>query len=100
MWNYRVIRFQDKDTEDVTYGLYETFYNDQGDICAHAERPEIVGETLQEIGDCLKMMQTDYNKHRRDPLLVLDGNNIQFAEMSDYDDVRKNNTIPFNLDNL
>lgn len=94
MWNYRVIRFQDKDSDDVTYGLYETFYNDDGDIFAHAERPEIVGETLQEIGDTLRMMQSDYKKHRKDPLLVLDGNNIKFAPVSDDE---SEEPIPFDI---
>lgn len=94
MWNYRVIKFKDKESDDVTYGLYETFYNDDGDIFAHAELPDVVGETLQEIGDTLRMMQSDYKKHRKDPLLVLAGDDIKFAPMSDDE---SEEPIPFDI---
>ena len=41
MWNYRIIK--DKDI----YGLYEVMYNDDGEICAHTEKPEIIAESLK-----------------------------------------------------
>jgi len=50
MWNYRIIK--DKDT----YGLYEVMYNDDGEICAHSENPEIIGESPEDLLDTLQLM--------------------------------------------
>ena len=57
MWNYRIIK---KENE---YGLYEVFYNDDNEISAHAENPEVVGESPQDILDSLKIMLSDTKKH-------------------------------------
>ena len=43
MWNYRIIK--DKDT----YGLYEVIYNDDGEILAHSEEPEVFGESAEDL---------------------------------------------------
>lgn len=91
MWNYRVIKFKDKDTQDVSYGLYETFYNDAGDITAHAERPEVIGSSISDLKDSIDMMYEDLNKHLKDPLLTLDGDQIIFANI----DCDPDDTIPF-----
>ena len=74
MWNYRIIK--DKDT----YGLYEVMYNDDGEICAHSEKPEVISETPQELVDTLELMIHDVNKHIIDGDKILDLNKIKFSE--------------------
>ena len=81
MWNYRIIK--DKDS----YGLYEVMYNDDGEICAHGETPEIIGENPEDLLDTLKLMLADTKKHfsyfyplevKEDK--ILDYNKIKFSE--------------------
>ena len=84
MWNYRVIKFDDH------VGLYEVIYNDQGEISGHCEKPEVVGDTVEELGDTLKLMLHDYERSD-----VLDGEKIEFAPLVDPDD----KLIPFDLKN-
>jgi len=74
MWNYRIIK--DKDT----YGLYEVMYNDDGEICAHSENPEIIGESPTDLLDTLELMIHDVNKHIIDGEKILDLNKIKFSE--------------------
>ena len=74
MWNYRIIK--DKDT----YGLYEVMYNDDGEICAHSEEPEIIGESPTDLLDTLELMIHDVNKHIIDGEKILDLNKIKFSE--------------------
>ena len=74
MWNYRIIK--DKDT----YGLYEVMYNDDGEICAHSEKPEIIGESPKDLLDTLELMIHDVNKHIIDGDKILDLNKIKFSE--------------------
>ena len=57
MWNYRIIKNKD------TYGLYEVMYNDDGEICAHSEEPEIVGESPEDLLETLQLMISDVKKH-------------------------------------
>jgi len=62
MWNYRIIEKKgDNPTED-SYGLYEVFYNDAGDISAHAHSPDITGTSVKDIKKRLKMMSRDVKK--------------------------------------
>ena len=58
MWNYRII----KDGE--TYGLYEVFYNEEGEIALHSENPDVVGESVDEIIKSLELMLGDAKKHK------------------------------------
>ena len=74
MWNYRII----KDKE--TYGLYEVMYNDDGEICAHSEKPEIIGESPTDLLDTLELMVHDVNKHIIDGDKILEYNKIKFSE--------------------
>jgi hypothetical protein len=74
MWNYRIIK--DKDS----YGLYEVMYNDDGEICAHSETPEIIGESPTDLLDTLELMIHDVNKHIIDGDKILDLNKIKFSE--------------------
>lgn len=80
MWNYRIIK--DKDT----YGLYEVMYNDNGEIFAHTEEPEIVGEDPKDLLDTLELMISDVNKHIIDGKEILEIDKIKFAKpCEDYD---------------
>jgi len=71
MWNYRIIK--DKDT----YGLYEVMYNDDGEICAHSEKPEIISEKPQELIDTLELMLKDAKRSKFD---ILEYDKIKFSE--------------------
>jgi hypothetical protein len=73
MWNYRIIK--DKDA----YGLYEVMYNDDGEIFAHSEEPEIVGEDPKDLLDTLELMIHDVNKHIIDGKEILEIDKIKFA---------------------
>ena len=70
-WNFRVINTLKDDIE--FFGLYEAFYNDAGEICAHDEEPTIVGDSVEDIKKTLGMMMRDIDKHE-----VLDGYKIKF----------------------
>lgn len=62
MWNYRIIKRQDKNYPDHEYySLVEVFYNDDGIPCAFADHDEVVGETPQQIIDDLIFMLGDAN---------------------------------------
>ena len=71
MWNYRIIK--DKDT----YGLYEVMYNDDGEICAHTEKPEVISETSQELVDTLELMLKDA---KRSKFNILEYDKIKFSK--------------------
>jgi hypothetical protein len=92
MWNYRIIKFNTA-TETQYYGLYETFYDDKGDICGHDETPTIIGDTVDEIQKTLEMMMTDVNRCKDN---VLEGDQIKFAPFYD----KSEPLIPFDLDEL
>ena len=87
MWNYRIIK--DKDA----YGLYEVMYNDDGEIFAHSEKPEIVGESPEDILETLKLMLRDVKKNfvsffpiKVDECKILEVDKIKFAKpCEDYD---------------
>ena len=74
MWNHRIIKNQD------SFGLYEVFYNDDGEISAHDENPTIVGESVEDIEKTLKMMISDVNKCKGS---ILEYDEIKFVPMYD-----------------
>ena len=79
MWNYRIIKFATKHNHEGDthyYGLYETFYNDNGEIFAHDEIPSVVGDSPDDIITQLKNMHEDAEKYKG---LVIDGDNITFG---------------------
>jgi|TARA_Y100000289_G_scaffold62654_1_gene72182 hypothetical protein len=89
MWNYRII----KDSPE-SYGLYEVIYNDDGEISAHSEKPEIVGENPQDILEALQLMIADAKKHFNyffppevNEEKILDINQIKFAPLCDESDL-------------
>jgi hypothetical protein len=69
-----------EDNHEYDYGLYETFYNEEGKVCGHDEVPTIVGDSVEEIEKTLKMMLSDVNRCKED---VLEGDRIKFAPFYD-----------------
>lgn len=94
MWNYRII----KDGE--TYGLYEVFYNEEGEIALHSENPDIIGESVNEIIKSLELMLGDAKKHQGsdkiDNILVLDKDEIEFKDLIDPNE----KMITYDIDDL
>ena len=80
MWNYRIIKFPTEDSHEYYYGLYETFYNEEGDICGHDEVPTIVGASVEEIQKTLELMVNDVERCKDN---VLEGDQIKFAPFYD-----------------
>ena len=70
-----------EDSHEYDYGLYETFYNKEGEICGHDKVPTIVGDSVEEIQKTLEMMVNDVNRFKDN---VLEGDQIKFASF--YDD--------------
>ena len=83
MWNYRIIK-----NKDNSYGLYEVIYNDDGEISAHSENSEIIGESPEDILLTLRLMLDDANKSYYN---ILDSEKIEFAPL--IDESEKNETI-------
>ena len=76
MWNYRVIK---RKIDNVTeYGLYEVMYNEDGQIFAHSEKPDIVGESISDLSKVLMHMVVDLEKHIVDETKILDHGGIKF----------------------
>ena len=81
MWNYRVINESDK----KSLGLYEVYYNENGDIFAHGEKPVIAGESLDDLLSTLKMLVTDLEQHMDNDKLILELGDIEFTDIDDGD---------------
>ena len=87
MWNHRIIKNQD------CFGLYETFYNDDGEISAHDKSPTIVGESVEDIEKSLKMMLSDVDRCKDS---ILEYDKIEFAPFYDPDE----KMISYDMDDL
>tara|TARA_E500000331_G_scaffold45258_1_gene38014 strand:+ start:113 stop:346 length:234 start_codon:yes stop_codon:yes gene_type:complete len=77
MWNYRVIK------KEGSYGLYEVFYNDEGEISAHAENPDLVGDSMEGLLAQLSMMKKDILRTMNEPDRVLEFDKIEFKPFED-----------------
>lgn len=85
MWNYRIIK-----AEDESYGLYEVIYNDDGEISFVTEEPEVIGCSVKDLLDTLRLMLDDAQKASYN---ILEMDKIEFAPIcEDYD---KENAIPY-----
>ena len=82
MWNYRIIQRPGKKDQDDYYGLFEMFYNDQGEISLMTVEPEMVAESVDELINTLKLMYNDAKRYKND---VLVEGEIKFAPMCDDD---------------
>ena len=94
MWNYRIIK------DDETYGLYEVFYNEKGEIALHSENPDVIGESVDEIIKSLELMLGDAKKHqgsdKMDNILVLEKDEIEFKDLIDPNE----KMITYDIDDL
>ena len=79
MWNYRIIK-----NKDNSYGLYEVIYNDDGEISAHSEDPEVIGESPEDLLTSLRLMLDDANKSYHN---ILEADKIVFAPLCDESDL-------------
>ena len=61
MWNYRIIKREVEGQIDQ-YGLFEVFYNDDGEISGHSEEPELVDESPEDLLTTLRLMLDDAQK--------------------------------------
>ena len=84
MWNYRIIKKEDN------YGLYEVFYNDNGEISAHSEEPEVIGESPEDLLTTLRLMLDDAQKSY---YKILKYNEIEFAPFYDKEDLSEPMTL-------
>ena len=93
MWNYRIIK-REVDGQPDQYGLFEVFYNDNGEITAHADEAEVVGDNPEEILESITLMYKDVKKHfsyfyppEVDEEKILIKSEIKFAPMYDEKDL-------------
>lgn len=82
MWNYRIIKRTGKEDQDDYYGLFEMFYNDDNKISLMTVEPEMVGESVDELINSLKLMYNDAVRCKND---VLVEGEIEFAPICDDD---------------
>lgn len=62
-WNHRIMRRTYPNTDEVSYGIYEVYYNDEGEIVNWSMEPEeIQGGTIEEIIQSLNWMRNCLNK--------------------------------------
>jgi metal-responsive CopG/Arc/MetJ family transcriptional regulator len=74
MWNYRIIK------KDESYGLYEVIYNEEKQIAAHSENPELESHDVDDLIESLEMMLEDAKKCKNN---ILEHDQIQFASLYD-----------------
>lgn len=77
MWNYRIIK-REVDGQPDQYGLFEVFYNDNGEITAHADEAEVIGDNPEEILESIMLMQKDAQKSLSN---ILEMDKIKFAPL-------------------
>ena len=75
MWNYRIIK-----SKDESYGLHEVIYNDDGEISFVTEDPEVIGCSVKDLLDTLRLMLDDAQKSSYN---ILEMDKIKFAPLVD-----------------
>jgi hypothetical protein len=89
MWNYRIIKREVEGQPDQ-YGLFEVFYNDEGEISAHSEEPELVDASPEELLTTLRLMLDDAQKSY---YKILKYGEIEFAPLYDEKDLSEAMTL-------
>jgi len=84
MWNYRIIK------KGETYGLYEVIYNDDKQIAAHSEDPELESHDVDDLIKSLEMMLEDAKKYKNN---ILEYDQIKFAPMYNESDLSEVMTL-------
>lgn len=85
MWNYRIIQ-----TKPEEYGLYEVIYNEDGDISAYTEKPEVIAESPEDLLLSLRLMLDDAQKSYNN---ILKSDEIKFAPLYDESEMSEAMTI-------
>lgn len=96
MWNYRVIK-KEHECGESEYGLYEVMYNDKGEIAAHTEKPELIGDSLEDLKKSLELMNTDLDKHITGDSIILNHDTIKFHSFCDN---KKEDYVEFDISDL
>lgn len=53
-WNYRIVELDKADDEELRFGVYEVYYDDDGRPWARTANPiSFTGETVDEVRDAL-----------------------------------------------
>ena len=65
-WNYRVMHH--KVGVQEYYGLHEVYYKEDGSVWLWTNDPEVMGDTVDEIGSTLRMMINDFENSKHDVL--------------------------------
>ena len=89
MWNYRIIKREVEGQSDQ-YGLFEVFYNDDGEISAHSEEPELVDGSPEELLTTLRLMLDDAQKSY---YKILKYGEIEFAPFYSEEDAKEIESI-------
>ena len=84
MWNYRIIK------NGETYGLYEVIYNDDKQIAAHSEDPELESHDVDDLIESLELMLEDAKKYKNN---ILEYDQIKFAPMYNESDLSEVMTL-------
>lgn len=84
MWNYRIIK------KGETYGLYEVIYNDDKQIAAHSEDPELESHDVDDLIESLELMLEDAKKYKNN---ILEYDQIKFAPMYNESDLSEVMTL-------
>jgi hypothetical protein len=64
MWNYRIMKHEDKVENRVWYGLHEIYYSEDGKVHSWTVKPDEVGDTPSEIFSSIIMKGKDVWKYR------------------------------------
>jgi hypothetical protein len=54
--NYRVIKSVDAETRQIWFGLYEVYYDEDGDIFTWTEEPFVTGDNVEDVQQQLEQM--------------------------------------------
>ena len=82
MWNYRIIK--QTVNKEVTYGLHEVIYNDDGKLSCYTENPEVTAESVEELEKTLYLMFSDCLRYSATKSII-DADNVKFHPLVDDD---------------
>ena len=71
MWNYRILEETDTN-KNKWYSLREVYYNEKDEVAGYSAIPKAcMGETVDELIVCIRMMLKDAEKSKND--ILIDG---------------------------
>jgi len=82
-WNYRVIRKRHLDSDNISYQVYEVYYDDKGKVESWTENPvEPYGETAEELREDIRYFLQAFRR----PILELKEENEKVSLLPDEED--------------